>query len=102
MRNNINLQDEYMGNKAQIEELFKNGEIVPIRKMFTIEEKDLRPSIEQTPYMQRNGIPDSFVMHQEQPKMISEQKYTNNTSKITRNDFALWNSGYMSPDSDSS
>lgn len=92
-----------MGNKAQIEELFRNGEIVPIRKMFTIEEKDLRPSIEQTPYMQRNGIPDSFVVHPqqlEQPKMISEQKQ--NTSKITRNDFALWNLGYMSPDSDSS
>lgn len=93
-----------MGNKAQIEELFRSGEIVPIRKMFTIEEKDLRPSIEQTPYMQRNGIPDYFVVQPqqlvEQPKMISEQKQ--NTSKITRNDFALWNLGYMSPDSDSS
>lgn len=59
-RNNLDLQNEYLCQKEEIEELFRLGEIKPIRRMFTIEEKDLRPSIEQTPYMQRNGIQESF------------------------------------------
>merc|ERR1712100_423471 len=90
MRNNIDLQNEYLANKSQIEEMFKTGEIVPQRKMFSIEEKDLRPSIEQTPYMQINGIPDHFT---------SGHKASD---KITRNDFAIMNPGYMSPDDNSS
>jgi len=67
--------------------MLKSGEIIPQRKMFSIEEKDLRPSIEQTPYMQINGIPDHFTAGHKK------------SDKITRhNDFAIMNSGYMSPD----
>lgn len=56
IRNNINLQNEFLANKDQIEEQFRSGEINPIPRMYKIEETDLRPSIEQTPYMHRNGI----------------------------------------------
>lgn len=74
-RNNLDLQDEYLASKAEIEEQFKSGEIKPIRRMFAIEEKDLRPSIEQTPYMQRNGIPESF---ENKENMYKQANLTNN------------------------
>jgi len=67
--------------------MFKQGEIKPIRKQFTIEEKDLRPSIEQTPYMQRNGIPDQF-----NTDMNCKQIHVDNSV------YNLYNSGYFSPD----
>jgi hypothetical protein len=56
IRSNIDLQNEFLANKDKIDQQFRSGEIEPIRKMFKIEETDLRPSIEQTPYMQRNGM----------------------------------------------
>ena len=45
-RSNIDLQDEYLASKQQIETQFKNGDIKPIYRMFSIDEKDLRPSVE--------------------------------------------------------
>lgn len=67
-RNNLDLQAEYLDNKDAIAEQFKSGEIKEIRKMFTIEEKDLRPSIEQTPYMQKCGIPEPMMEDKENIK----------------------------------
>ena len=57
-RNNIKLQNEYLAKKESIEEQYRCGDIKPIRRMYAIDEKDLRPSVEQTPYMVSRGIPD--------------------------------------------
>ena len=53
VRNNLKLQDEYLSNKQEIDSMFRSGDIKPIYRQFAIDEKDLRPSVEQTPYMMR-------------------------------------------------
>jgi len=73
VRNNLDLQAEYLANKAEIEKQFASGEIKSIRQMYKIDEKDLRPSIEQTPYMQRNGIPDYY---EQNDNSLNELKYS--------------------------
>jgi len=80
-RVNLDLQQEFMDNKEEIEGLFRSGEIKPIRKMYTIEEHDLRPSIEQTPYMQKNGIVSDpkFTL----PKEPKEESWRSNIDNRT-------------------
>ena len=46
VRNNLNLQDEYLANKLDIDSMFRSGDIKPIYRQFVIDEKDLRPSVE--------------------------------------------------------
>jgi hypothetical protein len=100
-RVNLDMQKEFTDNKEEIQGLFRSGEILPIRKMFTIEEHDLRPSIEQTPYMQRNGIvsDQKFSL----PKEPKEESWRSNiqkkldSNKINASTFES-HSGYSSPD----
>jgi len=84
IRNNIDLQNEYLADRSKIEDQFRSGEIKYIRKMFRIEETDLRPSIEQTPYMQRNGmLPEGTFyfkqneVREQKPKQIRLPKICN-------------------------
>lgn len=53
VRSNLKLQDEYLANKQEIDSMFRSGDIRTIHRMFVIDERDLRPSVEQTPYMVR-------------------------------------------------
>jgi len=103
IRNNINLQNEYLADKDLIEEQFRSGEIDPIPRMYKIEETDLRPSIEQTPYMHRNGIQadPSHNFRPERLEQVNEQHYKYDKSKLrSKYDNSILPSGYSSPAED--
>lgn len=111
-RVNLDLQQEFNNNKEEIEGLFRSGAIKPIRKMFSIEEHDLRPSIEQTPYMQKNGIisdPKFHLPREKETKEVESWRSTIDSRPHKKLDNYNINastfeshSGYSSPDESTS